>query len=350
MERIILPRIEVRHLLPPEPQVAIRLRPQHLHWQVGRYKERITSGPGGLGRERVWAPEKEGEQHNLILTQTYDSLIGLHGLLDLGKYAAVGTGSTAPNPSQTGLVNEVARTNEDTSPPLSEEIEPTPGQAVFKRVREFTESQVGGRNLTEWGFSPAGTPGGNLMCRELFRDGSGNPVVLTLDSDQRLRLIYSYSFNYTPAIGTTQNVSVNIAGLGVRTAKLFVSRYEAVFGVVTWHFHALSDWAAGRSSILHIPLDRAITPNPDARPFYRPQDGVRINTLGTTLITRGRKINTRTFAASETNYTWHGIALIRRPQFDDRGVIFLAFDPGQEFTKSGLYKVVVNEWTLTWGP
>ncbi len=350
MGRIIVPKVEVRHLLPPEPRVAVRLQPQHLHWQVGRYKERIVSGPGGLGRERLWVPEREGEQHNLILTQTYDTLIGLYGLVDLGKYAVVGTGSTAPNPSQTGLVNEVARTNADTNPPLSEDAEPTPGRAVFTRAREFTEEQVGGRNLTEWGFSPVGVPGGNLMSRELFRDSSGNPVVLTLAPDQRLRLIYRYAFNYAPAVGTTQNVSVNIAGLGVKTAKLFLSRYQAAFGVAVFHIYLLSDWARGHGIVKHVPLSGYSAPNPDARPFFWNEHLIPIDSLGTTQITRGRRINARTFSAPEANITWHGLALIRGGAFEVRGVVFLMLDPGQEFTKQGTHRLTVNEWTLTWGP
>ncbi len=351
MGRIIVPRISVRHLLPPEPEIAVRLQPQHLHWQVGRYKERITSGPGGLGRGQIWILEREGKQHNLILTQTYDSLIPLYGLVDLANFAVVGTGSTAPDPSQTGLVNEVARTNGDTSPPLSEDAEPTPGQAVFTRVREFTESQVGGRNLTEWGFSPVGVPGGNLMCRELFRDGSGNPVVLTLAPDQRLRLIYRYSFNYAPAIGTAQDVSVNIAGLGVKTAKLFLSRYEADIYIQLGHLYILSDLVANRGGNIFYGVQASpVTPNPNARPNVPDPTRVSVSDLGTTLITRGRKINARTFRASEANMTWYGLAFYRRSGWPIRGVIFLAFDPGQEFTKDSLYKVVVNEWVLTWGP
>ncbi len=292
----------------------------------------------------------EGEQHNLILTQTYDTLIGLYGLVDLGKYAVVGTGSAAPDPSQTGLVNEVARTGADTSPPLSGEAEPAPGQAVFTRVREFTEAQVGGRNLTEWGFSPAGVPGGNLMSRELFRDGSGNPVVLTLAPDQRLRLIYRYAFNYAPAIGTTQNVSVNISGLGVKTAKLFISRYEANIYIQTGHIYLLSDWARGHGIVKHAPLSGYSAPNPDARPFFRSEHLIPIDSLGTTPITRGRKINARTFNAAEANMTWYGLALIRGSAFEVRGVVFLMLDPGQEFAKESLYKLTVNEWVLTWGP
>jgi len=268
MGRIIVPRVSIRHLLPPEPKIAVRLQPQYLHWQVGRYKERLVSGPGGLGRGRIWVPEKEGEQHNLILTQTYDTLIGQYGFVELGRYAVVGTGSTDPDPAQTGLVNEVARTNADTSPPQSGNAEPTPGQGVFTRVREFTEAQVGGRNLTEWGYSPTGTVGNNLMCRELFRDGLGNPVVLTLATDQRLRLIYKYSFSYTPAIGTAQDVSVNINGIGVRTAKLFLSRYHWNGVTLLEHIYLLDEWSRGYGyDLYHAVLSGAVPPDPDASPF-----------------------------------------------------------------------------------
>jgi hypothetical protein len=351
MGRIIVPRISIRHLLPPEPEIAVRLQPQYLHWQVGRYKERIVSGPGGLGRGRIWVPEREGEQHNLILTQTYDSLIPLYGLVGLGNYAVIGTGSAAPNPSQTGLVNEVARTDEDTVPPLSEDTEPTPGQAVFKRVREFTEDQVGGRNLTEWGFSPVGVPGGNLMCRELFRDGSGNPVVLTLAPDQRLRLVYNYSFSYTPAIGTAQDVSVNIAGLGVKTAKLFLSRTLSEIS----HVYLLSEWASNAydwpNNTFYGVLASLTTPDPFAAPNVYASTEKLLRLVGTTQITRGRKINAITFAADEANVTWYGLAIVRRfPPNPPAGALFLAFNPGQEFAKGNRYKMVVNEWVLTWGP
>jgi hypothetical protein len=293
-------------------------------------------------------PEKEGEQHNLILTQTYDTLIAQYGFVGLGNYAVVGTGSAAPDPAQTGLVNEVARTNADTSPAQSYDAESTPGQAVFTRVREFTEAQVGGRNLTEWGFSPAGAAGNNLMCRELFRDGLGNPVVLTLATDQRLRLIYKYSFSYTPAIGTAQDVSVNIAGIGVKTAKLFVSRHRASVDSGIGHIYFLDDWAVARNVFCHAVLVRATTPDPNAQPSFVSEKWL-IN-MGTTVITRGRKINARTFEANEANTTWYGLVLSRGPMYDERGVIFLAFDPDQQFTKDSLYKMVVNEWVLTWGP
>jgi hypothetical protein len=350
MGRIIIPRIVVRHLLPSGPEFAVRLRPQYLHWQVGRYKEHLVFGPGGLGKKRVWVPEKEGEQHNLILTQTYDWLIPVYGFTSLAEFAAVGTGTTPPNASQTGLVNEVARTMNDANPPLSDSREVTNGQFLITQVREFSESQVGGRSLTEWGFAPS-TITESLMCRELFRDGSGNPITLNIATDQRLRLIYRYSFTYTPALGSSQSVSVNIANLGTRTAKLFLSR------AASWpeyspnpHIAVLDNWAANRMNrISYGVLGQARTPDPNATPNFVSGTEVLLTGVGTTAITRGRRINSRTFDAADANATWYGLLLVGKT-VGYSGVIFLAFDPGQQFTKDNLHRVTVNEWTLTWGP
>jgi hypothetical protein len=229
-KRIIVPRIVVRPILPPPLEIGVRIRPQWLHWQVGRYREKLSFGPGGEGKAKVWAPEREGEQHNLILTQFYDSLIPQYGFIGPSQYAAVGTGSTAPDPSQTQLVNEIGtsasprRTNSVPSGESSEiEALATPGEYNIRRVLEFSEAQVGGLNLTEWGFSPVSSRNGPLMTRELFRDGSGNPIVLTLAADQRLRLIYRYKVTVSPT--SPQNVSVNIGGdgPGIRTAKFLLT-------------------------------------------------------------------------------------------------------------------------------
>ena len=353
-KEIVVPRIVVRPLLPPPPNLSARLEPQHLHWQVGRYKERLTSGPGGLGRGKIWFVEKEAEQHNLILNQTYDSLIGQYGFFALVSYAVVGTGSTPPDSTQRGLVNEVARTN--MNPGGSSISEPTAGQADIVAVREFSEAQVGGKNLTEWGFSPASSAGGNLICRELFRDGLGNPVVLTLDTDQRLRLIYKLRFNYTPAIGTAQDVSININNLGTKTGKFFFSKYRVSFINDLGHIYLLDQlagWYVGNPTtwgLFNSVVDVATTPSATAAAGNFGQNGTNIGNLGTKLITRGRKINPRTFLNTEANITWYGIKLFRAIADVIEGQAVLAFDSGQQFTKSDLYKLTVGEWTLIWGP
>ena len=359
-KEILIPRVVVRPLLPPPPAFGARLQPQHLHWQVGRYKERLTSGPGGLGRGKVWVVEKEAEQHNLILNQTYDALIGSYGFHSLANYAVVGTGSTPPDATQTGLVAEVARTNAKVSgepDTIARQSTSGPGVGTFIITvkREFTEAQVGGKNLTEWGFSPSGSAGGNLMTRELFRDGQGNPVVISLASDQRLRLIYAYQVSYSPNAGAPQDATINIANLGTFTGKVFATRHHDPGGnsdlcLLSWWATAYSkDVGTFTNSLYFYPLDGYKEPGLDV-PLEGHSYGKRITGEMFTAITRGRKINAITLPANDYNRDIYGFAIIRHHFGDRKGGFALAFDRGVKFTKSNLYKLVVGEWTLTWGP
>jgi len=362
MGRIIL----VRPLLPPPPQLTARLQPQYLHWQVGRYRERLTSGPGGLGRGKVWVVDKEGEQHNLILTQTYDTLIPLYGFIQLVQYAAVGTGSTPPDASQTVLANEVARTSSIATGYTSLYI-PTriaDGVADILAAREFTETQVGGLNLTEWGFGPRPASGTGsdprLAVRELFRDASGDPVVLTLVSDQRLRLFYKMRLTVGPV--TPQNVSINIDGIGVRTGKL-VMRKTAYFSSSTWSTLGYNlGYDFGDIAVMDA-FSRAVSgvlsdvvfgiAGVDPATYYNNTTQYSTGNLaskyasyqGYVANSRQRKTNPVTWSSSEANFTIYGIGFTSA-QYPSP---LLIFGPGQEFTKTNLYKLQIGEWTLSWG-
>jgi len=366
MGRIIL----VRPLLPPPPQLTARLQPQYLHWQVGRYKERLTSGPGGLGRGKVWVPEREGEQHNLILTQTYDTLIPLYGFLDMVRYAAVGTGSTPPSPSQTGLANEVRRTL-NLATGYSYYYIPTriaDGVADILAAREFTEAEVGGQNLTEWGFGPrAATTDSRLAVRELFRDGNGNPIVLTLATDQRLRLLYKMRLTVGPV--TPQAVSINIDGIGIRTGKLVMRKdipvfvdpftkwrepqstdpsYASSFGDI-----AMLDGFARQASFSGPSYGHVIFAASGVDPStYYNSTGSFSNPDAKTIAyqsyvanSRQRKTQPVVWLSSEANVTVYGIAIGQKSTPSP----LLLFDPGQQFTKTNLYKLQIGEWTLSWG-
>jgi hypothetical protein len=378
-KRIVIPRIVVRPILPPPLEIGARIRPQWLHWQVGRYREKLSFGPGGEGKAKIWVPEREGEQHNLILTQFYDLLIPQYGFIGSSQYAAVGTGSTAPDPSQTQLANEIGtsgsprRTN---SVPSGEsnaiEALATYGEYNIRRVLEFTEAQVGGRNLTEWGFSPVSSYNGPLMTRELFRDGSGNPVVLTLATDQRLRLIYRYKVALSPT--SPQDVSVNIGGdgPGVRTAKfLLTGRFEN--GNSTYHNYSgialptstqsrqgdllVAEVLAKGSGISTYPISHLVLSSNaaplqyihstndiggTANPFYKsltfePPSG------------RSRRAS----VLAQTNeflMTIRSAVLMAGMRTFYVPTVNLVFDAGQEFTKDNLHKLFIGYWEITWGP
>ena len=383
-KRIIVPRIVVRPILPPPLEIGARIRPQWLHWQVGRYREKLSFGPGGEGKARIWVPEREGEQHNLILTQFYDILIPQYGFIGPSRFAAVGTGSTTPDPSQTQLVNEIGTSNSPRRTSFvpageSNEIEAlaTYGEYNIRRVLEFSEAQVGGLNLTEWGFSPVSSYNGPLMTRELFRDGSGNPVVLTLDTDQRLRLIYRYKVTVSPT--SPQNVSVNIGGdgPGIRTAKFLLTGMFSTldsghfsidyFGIILSSSNStyrqrrgdlvVADalarggltggvGAVGFSSnaapLTYIHTQEIFTTNnPNKNLSYDPPSG-RSRRASVLLQTAEHVItiksvilngNLQTSSFSRTSPT-----------------VNLVFDSGQEFAKDNLHKLLIAYWQVTWEP
>ncbi len=384
-KRIIVPKVVVRPILPPPLEIGARIRPQWLHWQVGRYREKLSFGPGGEGKAKIWVPEKEGEQHNLILTQFYDSLIPQYGFVGSSQFAAVGTGSTAPDPSQTQLDNEIGtasaprRTNNVPTGESNEmEALATPGEYNIRRVLEFTEAQVGGLNLTEWGFGPTSARNGPLMTRELFRDGLGNPIVLTLDTDQRLRLIYRYKVTVSPT--SVQDVSVNIGGdgPGIRTAKFLLTGMFSTFdglgySNVNYFGIALNSLntsyrqrrgdlvvvdtlarggltggvgAVGLSSNA-VPLTythtthQFVTNNPNKGLSYDPPSGrsrrasVLLQTTEHVITIKSVILNGNLRANSNDTTSPTGN---------------LVFDAGQEFAKDSLHKLLIAYWQVTWGP
>jgi len=382
-QRIVIPRVVVRPILPPPLKIGARIRPQWLEWQVGRYREKLSFGPGGKGKADIWLPEREGEQHNLILNQFYDSLIPQYGFIGPSRFAALGTGSTAPDPSQTQLANEIGtstnprRTN-NVPTGESNEIEAlaTPGEYNIRRVFEFTEAQVGGLNLTEWGFSPVSSYNGPLMTRELFRDGSGNPIVLTLDTDQRLRLIYRYKVTVSPT--SAQDVSVNIGGdgPGIRTAKFLLtgmfSTYDASFGAyfgVDYFGITLnsfdSTFRQRRGDLLVADALARGTTFGGAGIVVVSSSALPLSYIHTAEIASGaaKSLNFaapsgRSRQASVLFNTNEAVMTIRSVAISANiltgnppsPTANLVFDSGQEFAKDNLHKLLIAYWQITWGP
>ncbi len=372
-KRIVIPRIVVRPILPPPLKVGARIRPQWLHWQVGRYQEKLSFGPGGEGKAKIWVPEMEGEQHNLILNQFYDSLIPQYGFIGSSLYAAVGTGSTAPDPTQTQLANEIGTSsssrrtlNQPSGQNDQVEALATPGEYNVLRVREFPETWVGGLNLTEWGFSPLSSRNGALMTRELFRDGNGNPTVLTLATDQRLRLIYRYKVTVSPT--SPQAVSVNIGGdgPGIRTAKFMLT------GAVSNNLYSdcrlpspqrggdlvVTDilargtrvgnggtvWFSSQAAPLTYIHSGSGFPanNPKKALSYDAPVG-RSRTASVLVLAQEHVITIKSVVLDGYIATGSGYSTI----FPTGNLVF---DDGQEFTKDNLHKLFVGYWQVTWGP
>lgn len=156
-----------------------------------------------------------GEQHNLILntfldrlattSATYGTYLSFASEL---SHFAVGTGSTPPSVTDTALDNEIARTTTQISSTTTRVAD-----GVYELVveREF-DFGAGNGNLTEFGF--ASGAGGDMLVRELFRDGGGTPITLTKTSDYKLRIKYTHTLTLTPTFPNLSPHSFSIAGVG----------------------------------------------------------------------------------------------------------------------------------------
>lgn len=356
----VIPVVRVRPLLPPPLQIGARLEPQHMHWQLGHYVEDLSFGPGGRGRRKRWVVDREAEQHNIVLTQTYDSLIPVYGFLSLNTYAVVGTGSTPPDPTQTGLANERVRTlvtpSGDISglPSVNREAN---GVYKIAVAREFTESQVGNANLTEWGFSPSGSSGANLMSRELFRDGNGTPIVITPASDQRLRLIYAIRLSISPVVAVPH--TIDISGIGL-VSGLFIM-WGGYSGMCPHSDLAVVNGMARGSNTVQIGgcvynlsllvgESRPATSYGGNSQFYGNNRSASKGIQYAAYVqgSRQRKTTPITYLSSEANYTIRGIVI--SGESDARLGANFAIDESSAFTKTDLYKLTIGEWTLAWGP
>ncbi len=342
--RIIVPRMIIRERRAPPPKFGVQLRPQHMRYEVGRYRERLRSGPGGLGRGRIWTPEQIGEQHNLVLDAIGD-LIAAYGLQPaLMDQAVVGTGSTAPSASDIALASEVAATTAKPSGWSDQISRPADGVYKFTLEREFASSLVGNQNLTEWGFRPG--PGQNLAVRELFRDSTGNPITLTLASDQSLRLIYAYQVTLSPL---SQSITFDIANIGTVSATMMLHGYH------NGDLDALDSWAKGTDAAI-VWWDSAVTV--PAYNDYFPWGGTnQMNVLTSgpsdtqpwfdsyTLGTRTRSPYLR-FGTTAANGAIYGIGLVSKAGYYTG--IFFVFDTGSEIAKDNLHRLVIDDWRLTW--
>jgi hypothetical protein len=151
--------------------------------------------------------------------------------LTLGfNYLAVGTSSVTPSPSQTALGAEVARTNANggASETDSNYYDSTLNAIVSKgslaREISFTVSY----NLTEFGFFVSSS-GSNCVYRQLFRedpnDPNSNPVVISVQSGDRIRVRYTVSW-IVPL--DALNFSVTINGVNAN-AKVLLTMPNAYY-------------------------------------------------------------------------------------------------------------------------
>ena len=177
--------------------------------------------------EVEWAVVRNGVK---IMEGTQPNLITNAGLDNIGSYSsgsingeeymyawrnwfAVGTGSAAPAVTDTALGGEVARSASNggfTRPTtlntvsLDSVAKTVTAEHVMTRVITFASAQ----NLAEFGFFPVSS-GGQISVRELFRDGSGNPINLPIQPDDQLQMTHKFyiTVSVNPAV---QNLTLTV--------------------------------------------------------------------------------------------------------------------------------------------
>lgn len=162
----------------------------------GQYKIFVLS-KGIIVEERPWA-------RNLILDQGKNYWAGgIGSFAYLVRACAVGTGTTTPAASDTGLQSEAKRTTTYYTASGGCGYSDTGATRKMWRTFDFPV-ESSGVNYAELGWSPIDSAGANLFSRTLI---SGGTVSLT--AGQSLRVVYELSVTVAPASTTTENLSVS---------------------------------------------------------------------------------------------------------------------------------------------
>lgn len=159
---------------------------------VPSWTEVVTQASVGVRGELEWkliekhggkeVVVRQGKQKNMIMDSGLkywaQSMIEMKGLI---AYFYIGTGTAAPEKSQTTLENQLGKYISSMS---SEESSSAPHYCA----RTFRANEgTGNGDLTEWGVGW----GDGLLCRELFRDETGEPVVITKTNNQVMDFTYT---------------------------------------------------------------------------------------------------------------------------------------------------------------
>ena len=156
---------------------------------AGKYKIAIKRGDDII-QETPWF-------HNTILDQGLDRM-GATASATVISSVQVGTGNTPPATTQTSLVTFLAGVDSGSPYPASSVSSGSPDYKSVKTwIFTFPQGDVVG-TIAEIGVGWAATAGANLFSRELIRDGSGNPITLSLAAIDQL-IVY-YELTYTPVI------------------------------------------------------------------------------------------------------------------------------------------------------
>lgn len=166
----------------------------------GQFRLVVRSADGDIKRDTGWFS-------NLIL----DSGLNRWGTGNVSGGIAIGTGTTAPNASQTGLIAQSAFTT-TTITGSTGNSGASPYYGIETVGYRFALGALNG-NYSEVGIGWA--TGANMFSRALIVDGVGNPTTITVTSSEQLDVYYTLRA-YAPTVDTSTTVTIG----GVSTTVL----------------------------------------------------------------------------------------------------------------------------------
>ena len=154
----------------------------------GRFRLDALRSDGSIRELAPW-------QDNLVTNYGIDSLCTSRSFI---KYLQVGTGTTAEAYTDTNLANRIAGVSTTDSTVWN-----TGANKVVTTLTASFGAGVTTGNITELGLSPS--VNGNVNTRALIRDSSGNPISVTVLSNEQL--LVTYTITITIPSETVVNVT-----------------------------------------------------------------------------------------------------------------------------------------------
>lgn len=256
------------------------------------------------------------------------------GFQEFRRCLRVGTSSEAPTAQKTSLGAQVGSSTNNGGFGSEETFTITAGAdhllGSFKMVRVWDAGAA--YNLTEYGLAPASS--GALSITELFRDGSGAPVVVTVPSGNKLKMSHTLRIRL-PFVARASTFTID--GKSISSKETFTSTRASDDGQCFRAFapSASDIWVRRmtqandgepRSSITGDSISRAFTAVSYPAGSYK----------------KGRRY---VYEPPELNGTWLGVYIGGSAVF---GGYKVAFQNGESFTKLDTQRLTL-ELVSSWG-
>ncbi len=172
---------------------------------------------------------KSPNKNNLILNQGIDFIAVNTFIANIG-YCAIGTSFSPPLLSDTGLGNEINRTNTlDNQDTVIAATTLSGNVFSLTKVFKFTANKDY-YSVGELGWSPSAVAGNNLFSKVQMVDQNGTPGIVTITAGKYLRVKYTLQITITPNVSTAG--SSNITGWSSNTGNYSV-QYIGLQGINT---------------------------------------------------------------------------------------------------------------------